>query len=247
MVTSQVEPSLLALRTVACITAFNEELNIAPIICRLREIGCDVIVVDDGSTDRTFQIAREAGAKVFRHSINLGQGYALLTCFKAALACDYEVIIEMDADGQHQADEIFDFLDALSDSDSDIIVGSRILGSDYDGAPFFRRTFLPHFTGLINLLTGYTMTDAMCGFRAFRASSLGSIAPVLDSILEPQYIAAEMFIRFSRAGMKVTEVPINLRQRRSGKSTKGLIRYGVGVLRAILRALIDGRQKTGII
>ena len=90
-------------------------------------------------------------------------------------------------------------------------------------------------------VTGYDLTDSMCGFRAFRVSSLRKVGHVLVDMQEPQYIAAEMFIRFSRAGLKVTEVPIDLSDRGSGLSYKGFIRYGWGVTRAILRTTLGGR------
>ena len=79
----------------------------------------------------------------------------------------------------------------------------------------------------------------MCGFRAFRRDSLLKVFPVLDSILEPQYLAAEMFLRFARAGLTVGEIPITLKDRRSGHSYKGLARYGFGVLKAILKTMVD--------
>jgi hypothetical protein len=75
----------------------------------------------------------------------------------------------------------------------------------------------------------------MCGFRAFRAESLRRVAPLLDKLDEPQYVAAEMFIRFARAGLKVSEIPIHLAARGHGVSYKGLVRYGLGVARAILK------------
>jgi glycosyltransferase involved in cell wall biosynthesis len=212
--------SISPARVVVTLTAYNEGKNIAPVVRKCVSMGYDVIVVDDGSMDDTRAIAQAHGAYVVRHPSNLGQGYALLTSFRAALEGDYEVIIEMDADGQHNPAEIPLFLPKFLDAKNDIVVGSRILGKNHDDAPFFRRTFLPHFTTLINVLTGYKMTDALCGFRAFRASSLRRVAPVLDQMLEPQYIAAEMFIRFSAEKLVVDEVPVVLRNRSSGHSHK---------------------------
>ncbi|MEE9382977.1 MAG: glycosyltransferase family 2 protein [Nannocystaceae bacterium] len=224
-------------RVVVTLTAYNEEKNIAPVVRQCVDLGYDVIVVDDGSRDDTAGVAHRHGARVVRHHRNLGQGYALLTSFRAALELDYDIVVEMDADGQHDPAEIPLFLPLFLNEQIDIVVGSRILGKTHDDAPFFRRIFLPHFTTLINVLTGYEMTDALCGFRAFRATSLRRVAPILASMLEPQYIAAEMFIRFSGAGLRVAEVPVVLRNRTSGTSHKGFVRYGLGVLKAILRAL----------
>ncbi|HDQ41910.1 MAG TPA: glycosyltransferase family 2 protein [Desulfonatronum sp.] len=228
------------------LTAFNEARNIGPILDGIYALDIPgwrnrTLVVDDGSRDETQGIARDHGAEVVRLLMNLGQGHALLVSFQAALARaeDRDVIIEMDADGQHDPRFIPDFIKRLEQTGADIVVGSRILGSNHANAPFFRRTFLPHYTALINRVTGYAMTDSMCGFRAFRAGSLRRVSRVMDDMLEPQYIAAEMFIRFAKAGLTVEEIPIALADRFFGTSRKGFIRYGMGVLNAIVKTKLD--------
>lgn len=227
------------MKIVVTLTALNEAKNIETIITHVLSSGYDCILVDDGSTDETPVLAADLGAKVIRHVMNLGQGYAVLTSFKAALEEDCDIIIEMDADGQHDPAQIPIFIEKMETTKADIVVGSRILGSNYENAPFFRKTFLPHFTWIINRLTGFQMTDSMCGFRAFRKESLMKAANLLDTMLEPQYLAAEMFIRFAKAGLTVEEVPIHLKDRSSGSSYKGMVRYGFGVLKAIARVLTD--------
>nr|WP_321258560.1 glycosyltransferase family 2 protein [uncultured Pseudodesulfovibrio sp.] len=233
-------------RIFIALQAYNEGRNISTVLsqiesCNIPGYSIHAIVVDDGSSDNTSAVANTHDCTVVRHPINLGQGYALLTGFLIALMYgeDDDLIIEMDADGQHDPKSMDRFIKRLDETGADIIVGSRILGSNYDNAPFFRKTMLPFYTDLINGLTGYTMTDSMCGYRAFRAGSLRKIAPVLSEMLEPQYIAAEMFIRFSKAGLTVEEVPIDMADRIHGKSRKGFIRYGLGVLKAIMKTLLD--------
>ena len=222
--------------------AYNEGENVRSVIERALEYG-DVILVSDGSSDNTEAIAHQCGAEVVRHPFNLGQGVAVITGFKAALARgDYDVIIEMDADGQHDPAEIPTFVDKMAETGADIVVGSRIIGVNYDGAPWARRYFLPKLTHVLNKLTGYQMTDSMCGFRAFKGQSVRRALPVLDRMLEPQYIASEMFIRFSRLGLTIQEVPIRMQDRSSGISSKGLFRYGWGVSRAILLALLEKEE-----
>jgi len=231
---------------VVTLTALNEAKNIESVINCIHKNSYRCLLVDDGSSDGTPEISESLGAEVFKHCLNLGQGYAVLTSFKAALMFDCDIIIEMDADGQHNPEEIPLFLDKFSQTNADIVVGSRILGSNHPNAPLFRKTFLPHFTWVINQLTGYNMTDALCGFRAFKKNSLLKVAPLLDSMLEPQYIAAEMFIRFAKAGLKVEEVPIHLNDRSSGNSYKGFVRYGFGILKAITKTLTDKKYRETI-
>ena len=219
------------------IGVLNEEENICKVLDRIPQ-GYDVLLVDDGSTDDTVDIAEKYGVKIISHLTNLGQGFAVITSFKAALLNNYDIIVEMDGDGQHDPLEIPKFIKKMEKTGVDIVLGSRVIGTNYDEAPFFRKTFLPYFTWIINKLTGYNMTDSMCGFRAFRASSLRKVAHIFDDMLEPQYIAAEMFLRFSKEELTVEEVPINLRDRGFGLSYKGLFRYGWGVTRAIIRTLM---------
>jgi len=230
------------MKVVVITTICNEEKNIGRVLARMPPDG-DVIAIDDGSVDNSAQICRQYGARVVRHPFNLGQGAAFITGLRTCLMHDYDVIVHVDGDGQHDPQDIPIFLDKLEETGADIVVGSRILGSNYEGAPFFRRTFLPHFTWVINRITGYDMTDPMCGFRVFRADSLRRVQYVFDQIDEPQYMAAEMFVRFAREGLTVAEVPIHLAARESGVSRKGrdsledLVRYGGGVTKAIIRAL----------
>ena len=225
-------------KTIVTIAAYNEEKIIGSI---LEEIPSEygVLVINDGSVDRTREICLSHGAKVVTHVINLGQGAAVLTGFKKALALDCEYIIEMDGDGQHDCEDIPRFVAVLEKNpDIDIVVGSRILGSSYK-APFCRRTFLPVFTWIINKITGYQLTDSMSGFRGFRASSLRKCNSILNDFLEPQYLASEMFIKFSRQKLKVTEIPIHISIRGFGFSYKGLVRYGWGVTRAIVKTILQ--------
>ena len=226
------------MKIVVLITVYNEEQNIGPLLDEINS-SYDVYIVDDGSTDNTVKIAREAGARVVRLPFNLGQGAATIAGYKLLLEKNYDVIVKMDGDGQHNPDHIPAFTDKLKTSGVDIVIGSRILGTNHEDAPFFRRTFLPFYTTLINRLTGYEMTDSMSGFRAFRVDALKSVIDILDNLIEPQYIASEMFIRFARAGLSIAEVPIHMRNRKSGSSYKGLVRYGWGVIKAIIRTLLD--------
>lgn len=221
--------------------ALNEAASLPALAARLPD-DSDFFVVDDGSTDNTGNIAAGLGARVIRHSVNIGQGYAMLTGMKAILSqidCGYDYIVYLDADGQHDPLEIPRFIEKAETEGLDVVVGSRVLGSHHCNASLIRKVFLPVITGMVNRLSGYELTDAMCGFRTFRVSTLNRIFPIFDQMLERQYIAAEMFVRLAKAGIRIGEVPVTVGERTSGKSRKGTIRYGYGIMKAIINTLAD--------
>ncbi|MBW2005495.1 MAG: glycosyltransferase family 2 protein [Deltaproteobacteria bacterium] len=220
------------------IVAFNEEEAIGDLLLQIpREF--HVYVIDDGSTDRTGSIAREKGAKVIRLPINLGQGAAAIVGYKIVAMEGHDFIVKMDGDGQHDPKEIYKFIEELEVSGVDTVVGSRLLGKNYRGAPLMRKIFLKPVNLILSKLTGYKFTDSMCGFRAFRGTSLKKLIPVFDKIVEPEYMASEMWIRFSEAAISVSEIPIHLKARRKGISYKGFFRYGWGILQTIIRTKLD--------
>jgi len=232
------------MNTAVLTTAYNEAGPIRAVIKRIPET-YDLFVVDDGSTDETAIVSKEMGALIIRHCINLGQGYAFISGIKAIVnhhGNNYDYIAFIDADGQHDPAEIPKFIEKIERENLDVVVGSRILGSNYKGAPILRKMFLPVYSFIISKLTGYDLTDAMCGFRVFSISSLRDIIHIFDQMLEPQYLAAEMYIRFSRKSIKIGEVPIHMQNRLSGLSYKGTLRYGLGVLRAIIGTLFDRKH-----
>ncbi|MBI3447144.1 MAG: glycosyltransferase family 2 protein [Magnetospirillum sp.] len=228
---------------VIALAAYNEAKNIGPVIRRLVELGYECVVVDDGSADDTFATAEAAGARVARHHSNLGQGHAILTGFMLALLDPQcEIIVTMDSDGQHAPEEIVLFLDKMKETGADMVVGSRVLGRPAERNHALRRWFAPLYTQILNRASGYELSDALTGFRAFRRSSVEREMAMLGQMLEPQYLTAELLIRLGRRGFKVDEVAVNIRSRVHGVSTKGLLRMGFGILRAVFRTLIDNRS-----
>lgn len=225
-------------RIAVFLTVYDEEKLIAGVLEKIDD-AYDIYVIDDGSNDRTVEISKKYNAEIISHPINLGQGMAVTTAFKCLLEKDYDFIIEMDGDGQHDPGEIPLFINKLNETAVDIVAGSRILGSNYKEAPLARKLFLKPLTFVLNKLTGYDISDSMCGFRAFRCRSLKKVKYIFEKMVEPEYIASEMWIRFSREGLTVDEVPITLSGRKHGFSYKGLFRYGWGVFSTIIRVKLD--------
>jgi len=216
------------------IPVYNEAENLGNVLKEMPD-NIDILVIDDGSSDSTVQVAKTFDVSVIVHSINLGQGAADITGFRYAKYYGYEIVIEMDGDGQHDPKDIPVFVEALKASDSDIITGSRILGSSHSDNSALRRFFLPSYTKLLNSLTNYNLTDSMCGMKAYKMSRLNNDFDIFDKVTESQYLASELYIGFSHRGYKISEIPICINRRTTGVSKKGIFRYGLRVLWIMVR------------
>jgi polyprenyl-phospho-N-acetylgalactosaminyl synthase len=187
------------------IAAFNEAKVIRSVVGEVVAAGWPVVVVDDGSTDDTAAAARVPGATVLRHTINLGQGASLQTGIDYALRRGAAQLVTFDADGQHACEDIPELVAALATHD--IALGSRFLGKDPVGVTRGRRTLLRGATAISNRLSGMTLTDAHCGFRAFRATA----APALRITQDRMAHASELLRKIQQSGLRVTEVPVTVR------------------------------------
>jgi glycosyltransferase involved in cell wall biosynthesis len=209
-----VDPSQHA-RTWVIIAAFNEAGAIHDVVREVTDGGWPVVVVDDGSRDRTAEEARRAGAIVVRHAVNLGQGAALQTGIEFALRRGALHLVTFDADGQHAAADIPALIDALRDAD--IALGSRFLGS-VEGASKRRLALLRAAVTLSNKLSGMKLTDAHCGLRAFRATA----APKLRITQDRMAHASELLRKIKTSNLRVVEVPVTVRyteySRRKGQT-----------------------------
>jgi glycosyltransferase involved in cell wall biosynthesis len=186
------------------IAAMNEEAVIAGVVASVKREGWSVVLVDDGSRDATAARARAAGAVVLRHSINLGQGAALQTGIDYAVRHGARNLVTFDADGQMDADDIPALVAALDDAD--IALGSRFLGK-IEGATAQRMALLKGAVMMSNRLSGLKLTDAHCGFRAFRAS----VAPQLRMNQDRMAHASELLRKIKTSGVRVVEVPVTIR------------------------------------
>lgn len=191
-------------RTQVVIAAFNEGAVIRGVVAELVEAGWSVVLVDDGSVDRTAFEAREGGATVLRHVVNLGQGAALQTGIDYAVRRGADYIVTFDADGQHRCEDIPALLAALADAD--VALGSRFLGS-VEGASLRRKALLKTAVVMSNKLSGLRLSDAHCGLRAFRAE----VAPKLRIRQDRMAHASELLRKISTSGARVVEVPVTVK------------------------------------
>ena len=168
----------MAMRQLTALPVFNEEAHLLDVLPEVRKYSQDVLVVDDGSTDRTpFLLSEMDGIHVIRHAKNQGYGAGLRTAFDFAIAHGYDALVTIDCDGQHQPQLIPSMVEALVAEDgtlADIVSGSRYL-KDFDGdnlAPEDRRRINMQITKQLNECFGLSLTDAFCGFKAYRVESL---------------------------------------------------------------------------
>jgi glycosyltransferase involved in cell wall biosynthesis len=198
------ETSLHPKLWVVC-AAYDEATTIGGVVAELRRAMHQVVVVDDGSLDRTRDIAAAAGAHVVAHPINLGQGAALQTGIDYALACGADVLVTFDADGQHRVADIPHLLEALRRERADFALGSRFLGQTTN-LPMLRRWLLQAATLFTRLTTGLLLTDSHNGLRAMTRRGAGAIRLRQNRMAH----ASEILVEIAQSGLRYVEVPVTI-------------------------------------
>lgn len=210
------------MKTLIAIPAFNEEASLAAVISNVSQHHDleDLLVIDDGSTDSTYEVAKAAGARVLRHSVNLGVGAAMGTAFQYAARHDYQRLVQIDADGQHRP-EYLELL--LNDSDDyDIVVGSRFASGGYFRTTWARRNVMRVIAWVVSRYTGTRLTDVTSGFRLS-----GPRAIALFSVHYPvEYLGdtVESLVLAARRGLTVKEVPVQMNERFAGLPSQTVVR-----------------------
>ncbi len=197
------DPTLLA------IPVFNEETHLPSVLREARRFCSNILVVDDGSTDATPRILRaERAIHVLTHCENRGYGKSLADSFTFARRHKFEWLITMDCDEQHEPAQIPHFLEAATRGDADIISGTRYPhGHDVDlSAPPDRRRINRIITQALNRCLGLGLTDAFCGFKAYRVSALDRLRITVPGYAMPM----QFWVQAARAGLRVREIPVRL-------------------------------------
>ena len=210
--------------------AYNEEISIGSVVLLARYYADSVIVVDDGSSDRTAEIAKKAGAEVIIHEANKGKGAALKTGFAAADDLGADIIVTMDSDGQHNPAEIPKLVDPIIKGEADMVNGSRYLNGLDKNTPSYRRVGQTILDGATKLNSGLQITDSQSGFRAFSASTKN----VFRFKAQGMAIESEMLADAGKSGLRIAEVEIGVRYD-VDCSTVNPIKHGFGVLFMILK------------
>lgn len=222
-------------RVLIVIPAHNEEKTIASVLLKLRQSvpEFDRVVVNDGSIDATGDIVAKLGEKQLSLPCNLGYGQALQTGLKYALLRGYEIVVAMDADGQHQPEDVSLLVEALDKHTADMVIGSRFCDGGAYNTPFSRRLGQLFFSYLTRILLGRRIYDTSSGFKALRSSACKVI--VSGTFMD---FHLETIVQLSLLGYKIVEVPVVVRERYYGHSMHSLASVFQYPLKTLLLTLV---------
>jgi glycosyltransferase involved in cell wall biosynthesis len=212
---------------IAAIPCFNEELFIGSVVLKTKDYADQVIIIDDGCTDKTAIMAEKAGAKVISHGSNKGKGAAVSTAFGYAKNNNCKALVLLDGDGQHDPAYIPALVKPILDNKADMVVGSRYLGvrSTIPGYRIWGHRVL---TSLSNLGSRVKLTDSQSGLRAFSTKAIEAFSFVEEGLS----VESEMQFLANESGLRTMEIPISVGYH--GKAKRNPLTHGMGVLNGIL-------------
>jgi glycosyltransferase involved in cell wall biosynthesis len=216
------------------IPCYNEEVAIGSLVLRTSQYADQVVVLDDGSTDKTAEVARFAGARVLAHEINMGKGAALRDLFQYAAQAGFDILVIIDGDGQHNPDDIPKLVAPLLRDEADIINGSRYLNGGAGSTPRYRRLGQMVLDKVVHFgLSGeVTITDTQSGFRAFSVKT----TPFFKFNSNKLTIDSEMLMDAANAHLRIKEVGVGVRYD-VGRSSEHPVSHGLQVLAGVLRSI----------
>ncbi|WAI00851.1 glycosyltransferase family 2 protein [Methanogenium organophilum] len=220
---------------IAAMPAYNEEQCIAQTILGAKKYVDTVLIVDDGSSDATVEIAKALGAMVIQHKTNKGYGGALQTIFRTAEELNADILIILDADGQHNPDDIPKFLNAFKSRECDLIIGSRFLNEAKDSIPGYRKVGMKVLDTATNFAASSTLpnvSDSQSGFRAYNKKAIKTISPTLSG--NGMSAGSEILLHASEATLQICEVPIHVRYDLEETSSENPVKHGMMVLYNII-------------
>lgn len=205
------------MKCIAIVPAYNEQGAIGGVIDEIFAFDpdYDVIVIDDASSDRTSERAREHGAFVVRLPFNLGIGGAVQTGFQYAAEHGYELAVRIDGDGQHDPAELAPLVAVVTAGEADICVGSRFAGSDGYRSSRSRRVGIRILARMVSLLTGQRVTDTTSGFQVLNGTAIKLFAADYPH----DYPEVEAAVMLHKHRLRLTELPVRMRERQAGQSS----------------------------
>lgn len=191
-----------------------------------------VIVCDDGSTDMTGEIAERLGAEVVKHKRNLGYGAALTTLFERAREEKADIMITIDADGQHNPDDIPNLIEPIISGESDVTIGSRFIGKNEDKVPLYRKIGIGIITKMTNAMAHGEITDAQSGLRAYNRKAMELIKPCEMGM----GASTEIIMKANSNGLRIGEVPTKIIYDEDS-STHNPLSHGIDVVLSTVKHL----------
>ncbi|MFC1671620.1 glycosyltransferase family 2 protein [Planctomycetota bacterium] len=218
------------------IPAYNAAEFLESVVAQSLEWDLPVVVVDDGSSDATAEVAERAGATVVRHPSNMGKGKALSTGFQYAHDNEYAAVVTLDADGQHDPGEIGAFLEEHERSGADIVIGTRM--RNVEGMPWLRRLVNRSSSFLVSKITGMRITDCQSGYRLVRTCAWQEVKPE-----SPRFDAEpELLFGAAKRSFTITEVPIRTIYRDEAKSMISPPLDAWMFIKRAFKAMLDRRR-----
>lgn len=205
------------LKTIIIIPAYNEEKSIYFIINKLTYSypDFDIVVINDGSTDCTADEVKKTRAKLINHPFNLGYGSTIQTGYKYAYNNDYDYLIQLDADGQHDSESLNNIYQELTLGTADLILGSRFFPTSNYKADFFRKIGMLLFRFIVNKITKLNLSDVTTGFQGMNRKVL---AEFIKDSFPFEYPDADVIVMAHKKGIKIKEVSVVMYENRTGKS-----------------------------
>ncbi|MBI5587870.1 MAG: glycosyltransferase family 2 protein [Deltaproteobacteria bacterium] len=223
------------------IPAFNEEANIKGVLSAIKTHlpQADTVVINDGSVDSTARIAEQAGVVVLNHPYNMGIGATMQTGYKYASRKGYDIAVQVDADGQHPADQIEKIIEPVLKGRSDLVVGSRFLGTGDYRPSLARGAGMAIFSGVVSAIIKERVTDTTSGFRAAGRRCIDFFAHHYPD----DYPEVEALVLLHKKGFSIMEVPVRMRERGGGKSSITPIRSVYYMVKVLLAIFVDLLKK----
>ncbi len=228
---------LAAVRRIAVVPAFNEERNIGRLLAELTALDPDleVVVVSDGSTDRTAEVAAAAGAHVVSLPFNLGIGGAVQTGFRFAWEGGYELAVRLDGDGQHDPSQLPAIVAPVVADEADLAIGSRFLESGGYRSSAARRFGIRVLARVVSWIARQRLTDTTSGFQALNRKTIRLFAADLPH----DYPEVEGLVMAIRHHLRVQEVPVTMREREHGRSSIGTLASVYYMFKVLLAVFVD--------
>lgn len=219
------------MRTLAAIPCFNEEVAIGSVVLMARLYADEVLVIDDGCTDNTVKVARDAGATIISHGARMGKGRGIKSALQYAVDHDYDCLVFMDGDGQHNPEEIPLLIEPILSDTADLVIGFRT----FDQMPLYRR----FGRAVLDIASsnGSSITDSQCGFRALNSKTMKSM---LNMLKKDDFSTESEMLRIAQEKhLRIGETPINCKYGDFDTSTKNPVSHGLEVLGSVFWLTVE--------